>query len=143
METTALRKAITVETNVNAPLETVWKHWTTPENIVKWNNASEDWHTPYAENDLYAGGKFLSRMEAKDGSMGFDFSGIYNEVKTKERLIYTIDDGRKVEVLFENDGNKTKVTETFEAEVIHPIEMQRGGWQCILDNFKKHVEANQ
>ena len=141
METTN-QTLITVETTVKAPVEKVWKFWTTPEHIIKWNNASDDWHTPFAENDLRVGGKFLSRMEAKDGSFGFDFGGVYDKVKENELIEYTIGDGRKVFNNFSVKGNETKVVETFEAESTHSIEMQKGGWQAILDNFKKYVEAN-
>ncbi|HEX9513576.1 MAG TPA: SRPBCC family protein [Puia sp.] len=136
------KTTITVESTINAPVEKVWKFWTGPEYITKWSNASDDWHTPFAENDLRVGGKFLSRMEAKDGSFGFDFGGVYDEVKTNEIIAYTIGDGRKVVIHFTGEGNKTKVVETFEAEGTNPIEMQRGGWQSILDNFKKYTEAN-
>lgn len=131
---------ITVENTVNAPVKKVWKLWTTPEHITKWNNASDDWHTPFAENDLRAGGKFLARMEARDGSFGFDFEGIYDEVKTNELIAYTLGDGRKVKITFSPSGAETKVVETFDAENTHSIEMQRGGWQAILDNFKKYAE---
>ena len=133
---------ITVETTVKAPVEKVWKYWSTPSYITKWSNASDDWHTPFAENDLRAGGKFLSRMEARDGSFGFDFGGVYDVVKTNELIEYTMGDGRKVVINFTGNGNETKVVETFEAESINSIEMQKGGWQAILDNFKKYVEAN-
>jgi uncharacterized protein YndB with AHSA1/START domain len=139
---TAAKTAITVATTINAPVEKVWRFWSLPEHITKWCSASDDWHTPKAENDLRTGGKFLSRMEAKDGSFGFDFGGIYDAVKTNELIEYTIGDGRKVTIQFAANGNETKVTETFEAESTNPIEMQRGGWQAILDNFKKYVEAN-
>lgn len=131
-----------MEAIVNAPADKVWELWTEPEHITKWNNASEDWHTTRAENDLHVGGKFLSRMEAKDGSAGFDFEGTYTQVKTNEAIVYTIADGRKVEVTFTSAGDATKVVETFEAENENPIEMQRGGWQAILDSFKKYAEAN-
>lgn len=141
METTN-RKMITVESTVKAPIEKVWKLWTTPEHITKWSNASDDWHTPFAENDLRVGGKFLSRMEARDGSFGFDFGGVYDEVKRNELIEYTIGDGRKVIITFTSTDDKTKVVETFEAESTNPIEMQRGGWQAILDNFKKYAETN-
>lgn len=130
----------TVKTIVNAPVEKVWKFWTEPEHITKWNNASEDWHTPFAENDLRIGGKFLSRMEAKDGSFGFDFSGIYDEVKLYEVIAYTLGDGRKVKINFMGKEKSTEVTETFEAENTNSIKMQQRGWQAILDNFKKYVE---
>lgn len=136
------RTLITVEATINAPVDAVWEKWTNPDDIIKWNNASDDWHTPKAENDLRVGGRFLSRMEAKDGSSGFDFNGVYDQVKTNELIAYTIEGGRKVKIGFTGNGAETKVTETFEAEDENPIEMQRGGWQAILDNFKKYVEAN-
>ena len=132
---------ITVEATVNAPVETVWNAWTSPEHIVKWNCASEDWHTPKAENDVRTGGKFMSRMEAKDGSFGFDFEGIYDEVKVNEIIAYTLGDNRKVKITFNGNGNSTAISETFEAESTNPIEMQKGGWQAILDNFKKYTES--
>jgi uncharacterized protein YndB with AHSA1/START domain len=135
-------KTITVQNTVKAPVEKVWKFWTLPEHITKWSNASEDWHTPFAENDLRNGGKFISRMEAKDGSFGFDFGGVYDEVKTNEVIAYTLGDGRKVKINFSTEGDETKVVETFEAENTNPVEMQRGGWQAILDNFKKYTESN-
>jgi uncharacterized protein YndB with AHSA1/START domain len=141
METLS-KTTITVEGTVEVPVAKVWKFWTSPEHITKWNNASDDWHTPFAENDLRAGGKFLSRMEAKDGSFGFDFWGIYDEVKTNELIEYTLGDGRKVITTFASDGNGTKLMTTFEAEGTNPIEMQKGGWQSIMNNFKKYVEAN-
>ncbi len=141
MET--LRKTnITVENTVHAPVEKVWKFWTSPEHIIKWCNASDDWHAPRAENDVRVGGKFLTRMEAKDGSFGFDFGGVYDVVKSNEVIEYTMGDGRRVKIIFTNEGNQTKVTETFEAENENPIDMQRGGWQAILDNFKKYTESH-
>jgi uncharacterized protein YndB with AHSA1/START domain len=136
------KTSVTVETTIKAPVEKVWQLWSAPEHITKWNSASEDWHTPKAENDLRTGGKFSSRMEARDGSMGFDFEGVYDEVKPNETIAYSIGDGRKVKVTFAGNGNETKVTETFDAEDTNPVEMQRGGWQAILDNFKKYVETN-
>ena len=135
------RKAITVQAVINAPVEKVWKLWTDPEHITKWNTASDDWHTPRAENNLRVGGKFLYRMEAKDGSFGFDFVGVYDEIKRNEFIAYTIEDGRKVRVTFTKNNEKTRVVETFEAESTNPIEMQRDGWQAILNYFKKYVEA--
>lgn len=132
---------ITVETVVNAPIDTVWKKWTNPDDIVKWNNASDDWHTTKAENDLKVGGKFLSRMEAKDGSTGFDFSGTYDTIKQNEIIEYTADDNRKVQVHFFDGDDKTTVIEVFEAENENPIEMQKSGWQSILNNFKKYTES--
>lgn len=136
------KTAITIETIVQAQVDKVWEYWNKPEHITKWCNASPDWHTPRAENDLQVGGKFSTRMEAKDGSMGFDFWGLYDEVKPNEFIAYTMGDGRKASLIFTGDGNSTTITETFEAEDQNPVEMQRGGWQAILDNFKAHVENN-
>lgn len=133
---------ITVENTVNAPVEKIWKLWTEPEHITQWNNASDDWHTPSAKNDLRVRGQFVYRMEARDGSMGFDFNGVYDEVKTNELIAYTMGDGRKAKIIFTSQGNATKVVETFEAETENSIELQRGGWQNILDNFKKYAETN-
>lgn len=135
------REVITVQATVNAPIEKVWDCWTNPAHIIHWNNASADWHTPHAENDLRTGGKFLSRMEARDGSIGFDFEGIYDVVKKNERIAYTMADGRKVQITFAKSGTQTTVTEKFDAEEINSIELQKGGWQSILDNFKKYTEA--
>lgn len=136
------KTVITIENTINAPVEKVWDYWSKPEHITKWNNASDDWHTPRAENDLRTGGKFLARMEAKDGSMGFDFGGVYDEVRNNEYIEYTMGDGRKVKVTFSANENATKVVEAFEAENTHPVEMQRSGWQNILDNFKSYTESN-
>lgn len=133
---------ITVETTVNAPVEKVWKYWTQPEHIMKWNSASEDWHTPKSENDLRVGGAFSARMEAKDGSFGFDFGGVYDAVRENELIEYTLGDGRKVKIVFEASGAETKVIETFEAESENSVDMQRTGWQAIMDNFKRYTEAN-
>lgn len=137
------KTAITVETTVQAPVEKVWKYWTEPIHITKWNQASDEWHTPYADNDLRNGGKFKSTMAAKDGSMSFDFEGVYTNVENHKIIEYAMSDGRKVKVTFAAEGNNTQVIETFDAENTHPIEMQRGGWQAILDNFRKYTEANQ
>ena len=131
---------ITVKAIVNEPVEKVWKSWTEPKYITKWNSASEDWHTPFAENDLRVGGSFISRMEAKDGSFGFDFSGTYNEVKLYEIISYVLDDGRKVKITFIGQENKTNIIETFEMESSNSAELQEKGWQAILDNFKKFTE---
>jgi uncharacterized protein YndB with AHSA1/START domain len=138
---TSDKTIITVEATVNAPVEKVWESWSGPEHIMKWNSASEDWHTTKAENDLRTGGAFSSRMEAKDGSFGFDFGGIYDEVRKHELITYTLGDERKVEIHFQDLGGKTLVTESFEAEGTNPVEMQRGGWQAIMDNFKKYTES--
>jgi uncharacterized protein YndB with AHSA1/START domain len=137
------KTSITVEATVNAPVEKVWNYWSEPNHITKWNSASPDWHTPRAENDLREGGKFTSRMEARDGSMGFDFGGVYNEVKKHRTISYTMGDGRKCRVDFSTPSpNQTKVVETFDAESENSIELQKGGWQAILDNFKKYAEKN-
>ena len=136
------KTVLTVEATVNAPVEKVWEFWGKPEHITKWCAASDDWHTPHAENDLRTGGAFSSRMEAKDGSFGFDFGGVYDEVRDNEYIGYTLGDGRKVQITFTPQGDQTKVTESFEAENENPIEMQQGGWQAIMDNFKKYTEAN-
>ena len=140
METTA-STTIKVETTIKAPVEKVWHCWTVPRHITQWNQASEDWHTPWAENDLRVGGKFISRMEAKDNSMGFDFSGTYTAVQDQQQINYTLDDGRNVLILFAPNGPQTTVTEIFTADPTHPLEMQQAGWQAILDNFKNYAEA--
>jgi uncharacterized protein YndB with AHSA1/START domain len=132
---------VTVQTTINAPVAKVWKLWSDPDHITKWNSASEDWHTPIAENDLRTGGTFRSRMEAKDGSFGFDFGGTYDEVRENEHIAYTLGDGRKVTVDFVANGDKTQVVEKFDPESENPREMQQAGWQAILDNFKKYAEA--
>lgn len=133
---------ITVEATINAPIDKVWSYWTGPEHIKQWNAASDDWHTTAAENDLRVGGTFTSRMEAKDGSFGFDFSGVYDEVEKHERIVYSLGDERKTEIVFSSNGNQTTVTETFDAESQNPVEMQKAGWQAILDNFKKYTESH-
>jgi uncharacterized protein YndB with AHSA1/START domain len=139
---TSNKVTITVETTVQKPVAEVWKYWTEPQHIKKWSYASEDWHAPNAENDLKVGGRFLTRMEAKDGSFGFDFGGVYDDVRINEFISYTLDDGRKVTISFINQENVTKVIETFEAEATNSIELQEAGWQAFLDNFKKYVETS-
>ena len=131
---------VTIETTVKAPINKVWAAWTTPDDIKQWNAASDDWHTTQAVVDLREGGAFSSRMEAKDGSFGFDFAGIYTKVIPNELLEFTFGD-RAAKVEFLNVENGVMVRETFDAETEHPIEMQRQGWQAILNNFAKHVEA--
>ncbi len=133
---------ITIETEVNAPVEKAWNYWTSPEHIIKWNNASDDWHCPKAENNVRPGGKFSSTMAAKDGSVSFDFGGIHNEVVKHKTISSTMGDGRKMKVTFEEKNGNTLVTESFEAESENSLELQRGGWQAILNNFKKHTETN-
>lgn len=134
---------ITVEATIQAPVEKVWEHWNEPRHITQWCFASPDWHAPKAENDLKVGGTFVTRMEAKDGSFGFEFGGTYDEVRNKEYIEYTIGDGRKVAITFTGQGDETKVVESFEAESTNPVEMQQAGWQAILDNFKAYSEANK
>ena len=131
---------ITVQSKVNSPIKTVWECWTTPKHIMKWNNASEDWHTPYADNDLQVGGKFKSTMASKDATMTFDFEGQYTLVKQNEAIEYVMADGRKVEISFATTPDGVLVIESFDPETENPEEMQKGGWQAILNNFKKYVE---
>ncbi|RDW15181.1 polyketide cyclase [Oceanobacillus arenosus] len=137
------KETITVETTVQKSVEKVWECWTAPQHITQWSKASDDWHAPHAENDLRVGGKFLTRMEAKDGSFGFDLTGVYDEVKLHAFISYTLADGRRVEITFIGQGSGTKVVETFEAESTNSIEMQEAGWQAILDNFKEYAETIQ
>ncbi len=132
---------ITVETIVGAPIEKVWRFYSEPKHITQWAFADVSWHAPRAENDLRVGGKFNTRMEAKDGSAGFDFEGIYDDVVPNKKIAYTFG-GRKATIFFAQEGSGTKVTVTFDAETENPMEMQRAGWQSILENFKKHVENN-
>lgn len=136
-----MSEKITIEAQIRKPRIEVWILWTEPTHIIQWNQASDDWHTPSAQNDLTAGGRFQFRMEAKDGSAGFDFTGIYDEVIPNEKIAYTMEDGRKVEVVFFGEGDETNIVTTFEAESTHSIELQRAGWQSILDNFKKYAES--
>lgn len=133
---------ITIETRVAAPVAAVWKAWTTPEDIVQWNTASDDWHTPRASVDLRVGGVFSSRMEARDGSMGFDFEGTYTEIVPQQRLVASFG-GRELRVEFIEEAGVVTVRETFDAEETHSIDQQRAGWQAILDRFARHVEAGQ
>ena len=132
---------ITIQTTVNAPLATVWRAWNNPEEIQQWNTAQDDWHTTRSEVDLREGGRFLSRMEAKDGSVGFDFEGTYTRVVPLQKIKYRMSDGREVSVRFEEREDGVLVTETFDAESENSPEMQKQGWQAILDSFRRHVEA--
>ncbi len=134
------RISITVETTVPVSPKLAWEYWTQPKHITQWNQASEDWHTPRAENDLRIGGKYSSRMESRDGKFGFDFWGIYDEVEPFSLLSSTLGDERKVRVAFEPVAEGTKITETFEAEGENTIELQRQGWQAIIDSFRRYVE---
>ncbi|MBK9401405.1 MAG: SRPBCC family protein [Bacteroidetes bacterium] len=135
-----MKTKITVETVVNAPIEKVWRKWTAPEHIVNWCHASDDWHAPAAENDLCADGVFKTTMAAKDGSVSFDFEGRYTLVTPFEKISYILGDGRTVDIDFQKQEGAIKIKETFETEEMNSIELQRGGWQAILDNFKKYVE---
>jgi uncharacterized protein YndB with AHSA1/START domain len=136
-----MQDKITIETYVQAPIEKVWSDFTNPDAIMVWNAASDDWHTTKAENDLRVGGTFSSRMEAKDGSAGFDFDGTYTAVVPQEHIAYVMSDGRTVEITFAAEQSGVRVTETFDPESENTHEIQRAGWQAILDSFKKYVEA--
>lgn len=133
---------ITIKANVNADADKAWQYYTQPEHITKWNFASDDWQCPWAENDMKPGGKYIARMEAKDGSMGFDFEAVYDEVNPVDSFTYTMPDGRRVDVTFTENNNSTDVTVVFDPENIHPVEFQQAGWQAILDNYKKYTENN-
>ena len=139
METS--QKTITVTAIVNVPVEKVWKFWNEPEHIKGWAFASDDWHAPAAENDLSIGGKFRTTMAAKDGAVSFDFSGTYTDIQPQQLIAFEIEDGRTVEIVFSSNGNETEIKESFEAENTNPIEMQKEGWQAIINNFKKYVES--
>ena len=133
---------ITVKCTVEAPIEQVWNLWTTPEHIMKRNNASDDWHTSYAENDLRVGGRFKSTMASKDGTMSFDFEGEYTKVENYSMIEYKLADNRKIDIYFVGLEDGVQIIESFDPETQNPEEMQRGGWQAILDNFKRYVENN-
>jgi len=136
---------ITISALVNKPVADVWNTWTDPKHIMQWNAASDDWHCPKATNDLRTGGKFSSTMAARDGSFSFDFEGVYDDVQVHGarpgRIAYTMADGRTCEILFTAENGGTRVVEAFDAESQNPVEMQRGGWQAILDRFKAYAEA--
>ena len=132
---------ITVETVVRAGLDRVWDAWNNPADIRQWNAAQDDWHTTRSTVDLREGGKFLSRMEARDGSVGFDFEGTYTRIVPRQTIEYRMSDGREVEVEFVERAGGVLVKETFDAESENPPELQRAGWQAILDHFGRHVEA--
>ncbi|HHY56793.1 MAG TPA: hypothetical protein GYA08_15310 [Chloroflexi bacterium] len=133
---------ITVETIVAAPIEQVWRAYTTPQDIMQWNAASDDWHTTASSVDLRAGGAFSSRMEAKDGSAGFDFAGTYTHIMTHKLIEYVFGD-RSARVEFDDGAKGVTVRVTFDSEPTHSLELQRAGWQAILDNFARYVEATQ
>lgn len=132
---------ITVSALVNKPVADVWNTWTDPKHIMQWNAASDDWHCPKAANDPRTGGKFSSTMAARDGSFSFDFEGVYDDVQLHKRITYTMADGRTCEILFTHENGATRVVESFDAEGENPVEMQRAGWQAILDRFKSYAES--
>lgn len=133
---------ITIEALVEAPVERVWQRWTEPDHITQWNFASDDWCCPSAENDLTPGGRYRARMEAMDGSFGFDLEGVYDEVTVHQKLSYTMTDGRRVTTVFHVEGGATRVKTTFDAEKENPVDMQRQGWQSILNNFARYAEVS-
>lgn len=135
------KQSITIKTKVNALLQKAWESWTLPQHITQWNFASSDWHCPSSTVDLVVGGRFSSRMEARDGSFGFDFWGTYDEIVPLTLIRCTMGDGRKMEVLFTQEDDGVIVTETFETEDMNSAELQREGWQSILDNYKSHTET--
>lgn len=135
-------ESIIVAVRISAPVEKAWRYFNDPEHVTKWNHASDDWHSPRAQNDLRPGGIFNYRMESKDGSEGFDFTGTYSEIVPLEKIAYVMLGGRKVTVTFKEEGESTVVTTTFDPETQNPPDMQRAGWQAILDNFKKHAEEH-
>lgn len=135
-------KQITIQATIAADIKKAWDYYTNPQHIINWNFATDDWQCPWAKNDLKPGGTYSARMEAKDGSFGFEFEAVYDTVVDQKNFAYTMGDGRKATVSFENKDNKTIVIVSFDPESENPIEMQRGGWQAILDNFKKYTEAN-
>lgn len=140
---TSSKISITITTVINCPVERVWSLWNTPKHIVRWNTATPEWHTTYATNDLKPGGRFTSRMEAKDGSMGFDFGGTYTKVVPNTETRYKMEDDREVQVIFNSSNNVTEIVETFDAENQNSAELQKAGWQSILDNFKKYCEDDK
>lgn len=134
---------ITIETLVHAPINLVWDTWNSPNHVVHWNHASDDWHSPKAENNFVVGGKFVYRMEAKDNSFGFDFSGTYEEIVDKKRVVTRLDDNRLVKTEFYGENDSVRIVETFEAEDQNSIELQREGWSSILNNYKLYTESLQ
>ena len=133
---------ISVSAIINADVKKVWDYYTSPEHITQWNYADPSWQCPSASNDMRIGGKYSARMEAKDGSFGFEFEATYTEIAEGKSFTYTMPDNREVNVSFDGDGDTTAISVTFDAENQNPVEMQKNGWQAILDNFKKYTEAN-
>jgi uncharacterized protein YndB with AHSA1/START domain len=136
-----MKPPITVGVHIDAPIEKIWEYWTEPEHIKNWSFASNDWWAPRAENNLYVGGTFKTRMEAKDGSEGFDIEGTYTTVEEHKKIEYTLNDGRKVRIEFIPENTGYKLSETFDPEDVNSPEIQKSGWQAIVNNFKKLVEA--
>ena len=139
---TKKERSINIQTTVNAPVEKTWNFFTDPQHIMNWYYASDDWHALFAENDLTVGGRFVTRMAARDGSFSFDFGGEYTKIEKHKLIEFTLDDGRKVSISFHQNGDTTRVEECFEAEAENSVEMQKAGWQAILDNFKKYTSLN-
>lgn len=133
---------ITITATINADIKKAWDYYTSPEHITKWNFADPSWHCPSASNDMKVGGKYAARMEAKDGSFGFDFEATYNEIVDGEKFTYTMPNGRQVTVVFKKDDGQTDVDVTFDPEEEHPLEFQKNGWQATLNNYKQYAEAN-
>ncbi len=138
-----MKNTITITAQIKGDLKKVWDYYTLPEHITQWNFADPSWHCPWATNDLRPGGKYVARMEARDGSFGFDFGATYDQIVPKKSFSYTIGDGRKVIVEFKPSGAIIEIIISFEAETQNPLEMQRGGWQSILNNFKEYAEGHQ
>lgn len=138
---TTEKTVLTISASINAPIARVWESWNEPKHIVNWAFASDEWHAPSSENDLREGGAFKTVMAAKDGSMAFDFHGTYDVVETHKHISYTLGDGRKVQTYFTNSEDGVFITQSFEAEDMNPLEMQQGGWQAILNNFKQYTES--
>lgn len=136
-----MKHKLTVQAEILTDARNTWERYTKPEHIVKWNFASDDWHCPSATNELHVGGAMNWRMEAKDGSFGFDFEAVYDEVVEEKKLAYTMPDGRQVSVDFEPAADVTRVAVSFDPEDQNPLEMQQEGWQAILNNFKKYAES--
>lgn len=132
---------VEISADVHASSDKVWEAWTEPRHITQWNFADPSWHCPHAENDLRPGGKYMARMEAKDGSFGFDFEAVYDEVTPKSRIQYTMGDGRVALTTFEDNGGSTKVTTWFDPENQNEVEFQKAGWQAIMNSFKGYVEG--
>ena len=133
---------ITIHATISAGIQKVWNYYSQPEHITKWNFASPDWHCPSASNDMRIGGKYTARMEAKDGSFGFEFEATYSEITENQKFVYIMPDGREVSVSINEDNHLTNITVCFDTETENPVDLQREGWQAILNNFKNYAENN-